>query len=363
MAESASRAGYEVTALDAFGDLDQALGVTTLSLPRDFGVAFSAAALARISRSVACDVVAYLSPFENHPSSVTQIAEGRTLWGNDAPTLRRARNPAFGATLFGNDGLRTADDDRWLLKPRRSGGGHGIQWMIPGEPVPRGMYAQRFVDGIAGSVVFVAARGKSVPVGLTRQLIGEPAFGALGFRYFGKVLAGAGDPQFARDTELFDAVCRLADVAAREIGLVGVNGIDFVALDGVPFPVEINPRWSASMELVERAYGTSVFELHARACEAGDLPDFDLNRVRTGARAFGKAILFARHDILCDDTRAWLSDASIRDVPHPGEHIPAGRPVCTIFAEAADAVACEFALRQRAATLYAVLDEWAAVPR
>ena len=28
-------------------------------------------------------------------------------------------------------------------------------------------------------------------------------------------------------------------------------------------PIEINPRWSASMELVERAHGVSVFGVHA----------------------------------------------------------------------------------------------------
>ena len=49
------------------------------------------------------------------------------------------------------------------------------------------------------------------------------------------------------------AAHRLAAVAAAEFHLVGVNGIDFIERSGVPYPIEINPRWSASMELVERA--------------------------------------------------------------------------------------------------------------
>ena len=158
MAESAARAGYEITSLDAFGDLDRSPGVTALSLSRDFGVPFSSRALARVSRSIACDAVAYLSPFENHASAVMQLAEGRVLWGNDPSVLRRARDPSVIETLNGSDGRHaTQDETRWLLKPRASGGGHGIRWWQPGEPVPRGTYVQRFVDGVAGSIVFVAA--------------------------------------------------------------------------------------------------------------------------------------------------------------------------------------------------------------
>ena len=170
------------------------------------------------------------------------------------------------------------------------------------------------------------------------------SFGASGFRYCGNVLGAAGDPQFEREHELFTAACRLADVAARELRLVGVNGIDFVASGGVPIPVELNPRWSASMELIERAYGVSVFEMHANACALGNLPEFDLARRRVGAHACAKAILFARHDVVCEDTDAWLADDTVRDIPHPGERIETGRPVCTIFAQGADAAACYAAL-------------------
>jgi uncharacterized protein len=363
MAESAARAGYEVTSLDAFGDLDRAYGVTALSLRRDFGVPFSARALTRASQSIACDAVAYLSPFENHPTSVARLAEGRALWGNDASVLRRSRDPSTIAALNEGDLRETPPAEaRWLLKPRASGGGHGIRWWQPGEPVPRGDHVQRFVDGMPGSIVFVAARGQTTPLGLTRQIIGDATYGASGFRYCGNVLAPAGDAQFDNEYDLFDAACRLAERATQRLQLVGVNGIDFVATNGVPVAVEINPRWSASMELVERAYGVSVFDAHANACRWGELPMFELGRRRVEAPATGKAIIFARHDVVCDDTESWLADPDIRDVPHPGEHIASGRPVCTIIAQGADSVECEAALRQRARALYAILDRWSAVP-
>jgi predicted ATP-grasp superfamily ATP-dependent carboligase len=224
----------------------------------------------------------------------------------------------------------------------------------PGRRVPRAYYLQEFVDGTPGSIVFVAAGGRAVPIGMSRQLVGEEAFGAGGFQYCGNILAAAGDPQFAADRALARRAAELAGAIADEFELVGINGVDFVARGRVPYAIEVNPRWTASMELVERAYGLSVFTAHAAACVNGVLPasaDFDLAKARRGARAFGKAIVFARHDVTIGDTREWIA-SGIRDVPHAGENIAAGRPVCTVLAAGRDALDCHAALVEQARRVY-----------
>src|SRR5919204_109955 len=88
-AESAARAGFTVTALDAFADVDQHPSVRALLLPRPF----SAAAAAAAARNVECDAVAYLANFENHPDEVAALAGPRRLWGNPPAVLRRVRDP------------------------------------------------------------------------------------------------------------------------------------------------------------------------------------------------------------------------------------------------------------------------------
>jgi uncharacterized protein len=50
------------------------------------------------------------------------------------------------------------------------------------------------------------------------------------------------------------------------------------------------------------------------------------------------------------DTRDW-PDRGIRDVPHPGEPIAAGRPVCTLVATGRSPEAVLDDLEARAATL------------
>jgi predicted ATP-grasp superfamily ATP-dependent carboligase len=364
MAESAARAGYEVIALDAFGDLDLERWATARSLPRDLGVPFSARAAARLARDVDCERVAYVASFENHPRAVRALAAGRELLGNPPAVLERVRDPLLLARALGRRGFPVpevrasppaAGRGRWLIKPRASGGGHGIAAWRSGAALPRHSVLQERITGVPGSIVFAAAGRRALPLGLSRQLIGGGAFGAGRFRYAGSILAGAGDPQFAEDETLLAAATHLAQAVTEEFDLVGVNGIDFVARDGVPVPVEVNPRYSASMELVERAYGISMFELHMRACR-GELSDFDLAGARRGAAALGKAIVYARHAISAGETSAWLGDDSVRDVPHPGERISRRRPICTIFAAGTDAAACADALVRRAGLVYKSVD-------
>ena len=356
-AESAARGGYRVTAVDAFGDLDLRAVADVVALRREAGAWFSPPAAAAATRRVAADRVAYTSNFENHPRAVAALARGRTLLGNPPLVLEQVRNPitlnrALRARGFVTPATRAsapvsgADGRRWLLKPRRSGGGHGTVPWRPGRRVPRGAYLQERIEGVPGSIVFAADGRRMVPLGVSRQLVGERAFGAHGFRYCGSLLASNGAPLFERQDELLERAAALAVAVTEAFGLRGLNGVDFIARAGVPLPLEVNPRWSASMELVERATGASLFRVHAAAC-AGRLP----RAPQRLARVHGKAIVFARRDIVVPGAPGWAR-TRIADVPHPGERIGRGHPICTVLADVADGARCRRALAAAAALIY-----------
>ena len=355
-AESAARAGYAVTAFDAYGDLDHHPAVHVVSLPRDLNVRFSVSAAARASRDVRCDAVVYLSSFENHRRAVQTLAADRALWGNPPDVLQRVRNPVLLVSALERLGFAVplvttapTSSGRWLLKPRRSGGGHRVRAWNDSSAVPSARYyLQERIDGTPGSIVFVAAGGRFVPLGISRQLVGDAAFGADGYRYCGNILTARGD-EF---DVVVDGAFALAEAVAEAFQLVGVNGIDFIVRDGVPYPIEVNPRWSASMELVERAYDISVFAMHAAACAAGTLPEFDLRVARQNAAVWGKAIVFTRERVTAPDARVWLEDKDVRDVPHPGEPIATRQPFCTVLAKAGDTARCYEALVVRAGDVY-----------
>jgi uncharacterized protein len=356
LARSAARAGWDVTAVDAFGDLDLRACARVIALRRQAG-GFDPSAAANAARQVPADAAAYTSNFENHPAAVAVLAAGRRLLGNPCPVLERVRDPLGLMRALRRHGFQTpatragpprpdsGGPRRWLLKPRRSGGGHGTSAWRTGRAVRRHQYLQERVAGTPGSVVFLADGRTALALGLSRQIIGRREFGAHGFRYCGSLL---GTGLFDSEAGLLGCARAMAEAVTGEYGLVGLNGIDFIARAGVPWPIEVNPRYSASMELLERSSGISLFALHLGAC-LGRLPAAP---PRPARGVLGKAVVFARRDVTVGDTRPWLRDPAIADIPHRGERIPRGRPICTVFASGAGADACLRALAAKAAAIY-----------
>ena len=354
-AESATQAGYEVVAIDGFGDLDLRARARALTLARGADGRFSVRAALAAARAVRRDVTCYVASFENHPEAVEALGAGSPVCGNAPAVLARVRDPAQLARALAARGVTTPalrltrpqgpHGRRWLMKPRASGGGAGIvAWR--GGRIPRGRYLQERVVGVLGSVVFAADGRRAVPLGVSRGLAGDRAFGATGFKYCGSILLDPEEPVFAHARGLAEAV-------TAEFGLVGVNGIDFVVAQGTPYAIEVNPRYTASMELVERAYGISIFETHVRAC-AGTLPEFPT--LRRQMQTYGKAVLYARRRVIPSDTERWLADPDVRDVPAPDGPIERGHPICTIFARAQDPDRCLVELAGRASRLFRTLE-------
>jgi predicted ATP-grasp superfamily ATP-dependent carboligase len=108
------------------------------------------------------------------------------------------------------------------------------------------------------------------------------------------------------------------------------------------------------MELVERARDISMFALHADACEKGTLPQFAVSAPSEHV-VHGKAIVFAREDVVVGDTRACLDDPTVRDVPREGDEIAAGQPICTVLATGSDEDRCYAELVERADGVYRLL--------
>jgi uncharacterized protein len=360
LAASAARAGHRVTTVDAFGDVDLRAVAEVLSSGNEAG-RFSPARAAARARKVPASLVAYSANFENYPDAVAALAAGRRLLGNPPAVLRRVRNPITLMRALRRRGFAVPETrasppnaeclgHRWLLKPRRSGGGHGTRPWRAGAAVPRRSYLQERIAGPAGSVAFLADGHRAVLLGLSRQLVGDRAFGAQGFRYCGSLL-GTTHGLFDRQDQLLDAARALAAAVSEEFGLVGLNGIDFIARSGIPYPIEVNPRYSASMELVERATGLSLFELHSAACR-GLLP----SELSVPGLVTGKAIVFAQREVTVGEGLRWTADGDLADVPHPGERIQRGHPICTVFATGSDASTCTERLRLRADRVYQMIE-------
>ena len=349
LAESAAASAHGFMTLDFFGDRDQQELSEGYSLLRDFKIPFSPEGLLGASRGLEFDALVYTSNLENHPGVIGALARGRALFGNSPESIRQVRDwqvlrrfcnessISFPPTLLPGEEKEAGPSRSWLLKPTCSGGGHLIgQW--DGRPLKKNQILQTYVAGTPASVLFVADGQKSVVFGLTEQLIGKNGFGVSGLRWCGNILPFV--PQ--KSAAIFAGVERAVSLFTRRFNLRGVNGIDVIVDDnpvGVPtwYFLEVNPRYTAAMELVGHAYRLNIFGIHMEAM-AGRLPGFSLlNRI--SGSYYGKGIVFANRDITVPETGAWR-EKKRRDIPFPGDMIEAGHPVCTVFAQGDDKKSC-----------------------
>jgi predicted ATP-grasp superfamily ATP-dependent carboligase len=210
---------------------------------------------------------------------------------------------------------------------------------------------QKRVDGTPCAAVYVAAEGGAQLLGVTRQIIGEPWLRAHGFQYAGSI-----GPWPVSDTTR-STLARLGNVLSEQFVLSGLFGVDFM-LDGEQiWTVEVNPRYTASVEIVERSTGVQAIAAHVTACGGvpGDTGRAEVSSNRNGSNCHGKATLFATQDCEISQAFAGYSTAESLRTPWPmlgdissaGTSIENGRPILTIFASGTNVAEVEQRLRER----------------
>lgn len=358
-AESAARSGWTVHAADLFGDADlQAAACETVRIagtvyPNSIPLAIGGFPIAP---------VAYTGALENHPDVIEALARDRPLAGCGAAAVRRVRDPAQLATAVRDAGFRFPDtfsspeglptDGTFLVKPRASAGGRGIMaWRGAAAAAGRrDVHWQQFVPGEPWSAAWIAGGGVSL-VGASRPLRGGSWCGARRFAYCGSL----DEPVGQLPDRLRRSFESLGAGLAAAFGLVGAFGCDLI-VDGAGMlhVLEVNPRPTASLELVERSTGWSIASVHLAACGWGRAAP----AIAPGnGGLWAKAIVYApgplasvslRHILAATD--AWTQAdgmAAVADVPAADVPVAPGAPLITVFARGPTRAAVAAELRAR----------------
>ena len=262
----------------------------------------------------------------------------------------------------------------WLVKQRGSCGGGGVR-AVGDEIESSGAdcYFQQRIAGESFSAVLVSRRQgeggveRTVLLGCTRQWLAADfddgrSKGRQGWRAF--AYRGSVGPIAVAEL-VKHQIGQIANVLGREFSLAGVWGMDFILdADGQVWPVDLNPRITASAELFESAIANSscgycsVVDLHLSACDSGrvwGVKDFE---TLAGERIVGqgkesceaKRILFfdgpgifemdpSKFQLLSrlyerDFFQGRSAGVSIADVPAVGDRIAPGRPLMTMRSRA-----------------------------
>lgn len=348
-AQSARRAGFLPYCIDQFADEDLRACATLLACDRFPADLPSTLATAPFAEWL------YTGGLENQPELVEQLAEIRPLLGNRAQALRLVRDPFWLANLLRTHQLPTlavmslsdrrstsdACHRRWLSKPLRSAGGKGITAFdahavsLTTEQLAT-HYLQEFVSGMPISGLFVTDGQRTRCCGLTRQIIGESFTHAPPFGYAGSIAPLDDDdvPTSAREQ-----VVALGSLIASQAELRGLFGIDCIwdAERHVAWLLEVNPRYTAAVELFEQATGAALLARHYCATSSPESNDDWCTPLPGATVRCGKLVLYAARSMIAPDLRG---NPSIADIPTPGSEIPVGMPICTVFARGASTMEC-----------------------
>ena len=243
----------------------------------------------------------------------------------------------------------------WLRKPRGSSAGFGIRRIFANAnsttfPPDVDTYFQEQIDGLPCSAVFVAHAGSAELIGVTEQLVGCDWLGTSGFRYCGSI------GPLAVSESVRAAFRRIGACLAARFDLAGLFGVDAIIAREKVWPVEVNPRYAASVEILERSLGVQAMRFHVAACRGETLPPRPWLTNATHL-VFGKAIIFANRATsvpreFADFVRQTNRDAAwpvVADIPHVGSAVEKGQPITTVFAEGGSIDSVRDQLRERAA--------------
>ena len=304
------------------------------------------AGLEAVARAAPAGPWMYTGALENGPELVDRISRQRPLYGNPGRVLVRVRDPLAVCLSLDRAGLNAPEsrftsaglprNGLWLCKPRKSSGGRRVQVLTTDFDVGRdesAWYFQRRIEGLPCAAVFVAAGGDARLLGVTEQLLRPGRAGRQSFCYAGSLgPLRLGVPA----ATAFDQIGR---ALSRDFELRGLFGVDAILAGDTVWPVEVNPRYSASVEVLEQALEFSAVGWHVAACRDGRLPPSGDVSHTTWC---GKEILFAAADIEIPQRftehamrhNRGIERPEVADIPAPRTRLAAGQPILTVLGQA-----------------------------
>ncbi len=274
-AESVRQAGFRAIVVDLYADRDSGEACDVLQIE-----SYPDSVAAQL-KSLDCGIVLLAGGMENHVGLIEDISQYHRILGPNVEQIKRIRDHEFLVSSINksdHDGVLrfpetvpTAHDinpmQNWLRKSFFACGGFHIE-RLPNDrfaDFKEGNYCfQREVSGQSVGTVFLCERSKVQLLGVTaaldalmhQSLTGpQPALPPMAYRgSYGMIAL----PKLVKE-----AMCRWAFSFAEAIDYTGIIQADWIINDDAAWLLEVNPRWTASMEIIEWALGCNLFSLQA----------------------------------------------------------------------------------------------------
>ena len=223
------------------------------------------------------------------------------------------------------DSFRDLGSD-WILKDLGSSGGRGIKKPL-GRKVKSSEYFQKQLPGMAVSLSFFADGQNIIPLGYSKPVTMKQS--NLPF-----IFCGLDGPIKLNDSVNGEAL-RITKLIVQKFKLRGFNGIDFLVSDKAVHFLDLNPRITASFEILQESYSYSFFEKHIHLTHnvSGDthLPkSFPAmqKKIISGFR-----VIYAESDFCMDEDYQELlfKNKFLTNIPNRKYFFKKYEPVCSVF--------------------------------
>lgn len=346
--QAAVDAGFEVIAIDAFCDVDtQKLALQTIKVDTNNGN-FQAASFYKALTQIDCTHVLGMTigaGFEAMPELLEAVPITVIPPIFNAPaTIKAVKNPtvffdfltSIHAPHPATQLSRPRNSIGWLQKQIGGSGGAHIRSASPLDLIENlPVYYQQICAGEPYGCLFLADGSHAQVIGIHQQWCAGT--NTQTYRFGGAL----GHAELAENVA--EKIEAYVQAVTRHFGLRGINSLDFMLHGNEINLLEINPRFSASLQLYSAKKG-NLFAAHVQAC-LGQLKKWPI--VDKKSRAM--QVVYANETVQVPADMDWPEWAC--DVPQPNSEIAAGAPICTVQAQARSAKQAHKKLLQRVALL------------
>ena len=376
LAYSLKNAGYEVFAVDFFGDLDLYPNVKDcLIVTKEFKTNYNSIK-ERYSKLFPDLTIKMLN---NHPNvdfliigsglddayeereEIIQYLKSRRKkilnLNNDIQIIKRARDIEFIYEFLKSkritvpftvpyenlDSNTTNFNFPCVLKKTRSAGGINVfkidnpkaftaivETLELKEFNPSEWVIQEFIRGIPVSCTTISNGKECELITINQQIIGNQILNPpKQFMYCGNIVP-AKIPR--KDKKL---IFKLSKILSIELGLKGINGFDFVLKDHYPFLMEINPRIPGSIRASELSLNLNLMDLHIRSFLPNEWKTVKNSLKSKKINGYSTKFIFFSPKQINPHLISKINQIQfIHDKSEPIKDLLKGEPVCTILVKA-----------------------------
>ncbi len=328
LAQSATQAGYTVWVADCFGDTDtiataerwQQLPTLSELSEKKFIETIDKITLGERCILICGSGIELFSDFlANLPSNVEYL-------GNSITTVKNIKTPSTFFNLLKKLNIPypqtrftpPEQHSNWIRKSAMGMGGIHIQSLNALTHIPNDGYFQEYISGVSCSALFLASKKTLTILSINKQIL-DPSPESP-FR-LGRIEA----PLHLSKTTL-QTLTSIIEKLVSALPLIGLNSIDFIYTATEQLLIlEINPRPSASMELVMT--DRPIIQLHIDAC----MDNLDVSKLNNVSSFKCLSYFYADNDYLVPNNMVWPEVCS--DIASAEKIIKRGEPICSGLVE------------------------------